>query len=110
MAKVSASSSCSPCISVGTVNSFRLDTCFADNSAILLVIANNQFTELLARAKVQGKSKRRHAALNVGKLGDLLDGLDEPPDDFRGHSGRCHDTKPVRRLKSRHRAFSYRRH
>ena len=71
------------------------------------MIAGNQFTEVLLERKSKANPSVDMRSLNVGKFGNLPDGLADAHDDFRGHPGRRHDAKPVRGLKSRHCTFSY---
>src|SRR6266481_5791398 len=85
-------------------------TGLANDSAVFLMVPDNQFAKLLAVAKIEIKSKCGHAPLKVGKLGGLTNGLADASDDFRRHLGRRGDAKPVLGVKSRHSAFSDRRH
>ena len=63
--------------------SFRLNTGFANYGAKFLIVADYQFMKLIAVAKIEIKSKRRHARLNIGKLGALTKRGGHTSNDFR---------------------------
>src|SRR5262249_61746156 len=74
------------------------------------MVSDNHFAKLVAIAKIDIKSKRRHTLFDVGNLGGLTDGLTDAGADFRWEPGRRDDAKPVRGVKSWHAAFVDRRH
>src|SRR5262245_66020583 len=67
----------------GGIASVRLNPSFANDGAVFLMFGSNYFAKLVTIAKINMKSKRRHALLDIGKLGSLLYRLANAGDDFR---------------------------
>ena len=57
-----------------------MNTRFAYDRAIFLVVPDDQFAKLVAVAKIEIKSKCGHAPLKVGKLGGLTNSLADAGD------------------------------
>ena len=55
-------------------------TGLANDSAVFLMVPDNQFAKLFAVAKIEIKSKCGHAPLKVGKLGGLTNSLADAGD------------------------------
>ena len=60
-----------------------MNTGFAYDGAVFLMVPDDQFTELLALAKVEIKSKSGHTPLDVGQLGDLANSMADAGDNTR---------------------------
>src|SRR6516164_8206893 len=71
----------------GFPGSFRLNACFPNDHAVFLMFPDNQFAKLFAVAEIDIQTQRRHALLDLGKLGGLTNGLTDARDDFRRHVG-----------------------
>jgi hypothetical protein len=79
-----------------------MNTGFADDRTVFLMVPDDQFAELLAVSKIEIESERGHARLKVGKLelgklgklGGLTNGLADPSDNVRRYPGRRGHAEP----------------
>jgi hypothetical protein len=67
----------------GIAGLVRMNTGFAYDGAVFLMVPDYQFAKLVAVAEIEIESKRRHAHLKVGKIGGLTNGLADASDDIR---------------------------
>src|SRR5262245_35497711 len=86
------------------------NTGFENDGAIFLVVPDDQLAKLVAVAKTQIESERRHPRLNVSELSRLPNRKADACNNVRWHLGRGNDTKPVCDVESGHAAFRDRRH
>jgi hypothetical protein len=73
---------------LGFPGSVRMNTGFANDCAIFLMVLDDHLVKLVAVAEIDIQSQRRHALLNIRKLSGLTNGLADARDDFRWHPGR----------------------